>query len=230
MAKDPALLFYTSDFYIGTMGMTDEQVGRYIRLLCLHHQIGRLSEFVMRNTMAGELDPGVIAKFKVDDDGNYYNERLELEADKRKNFTESRLQNLQGAKKEPEKKKTPHMGAHIEGHMVNVNKDVNKDGNEGKPVKKNPKVDEQAFNAFWQAYPNKKAKPAALKAFTKLKPNAELLAEMLKAITAQKQSPQWQKDNGQYIPMPSTWLNQERWDDEVSITAESESVNWAVSE
>jgi hypothetical protein len=93
-----------------------------------------------------------------------------------------------------------------------------------------PAQQESAFGAFWTAYPNKKAKPAALKAFTKLKPNAELLAEMLKAITAQKQSPQWQKDNGQYIPMPSTWLNQERWDDEVSITAESESVNWAVSE
>ena len=93
-----------------------------------------------------------------------------------------------------------------------------------------PAQQESAFGAFWTAYPNKKAKPAALKAFTKLKPNAELLAEMLKAITAQKQSPQWQKDNGQYIPMPSTWLNQERWNDEVSITAESESVNWAVSE
>ena len=136
MAKDPALLFYTSDFYIGTMGMTDEQVGRYIRLLCLHHQNGRLSEFVMRNTMAGELDPGVIAKFKVDDDGNYYNERLESEAAKRKNFTASRLQNLQGTKKEPAKKKTPHMGAHMEAHMgnhmVNVNEDVNKDGIEDK--------------------------------------------------------------------------------------------------
>ena len=144
MAKDPALLFYTSDFYIGTMGMTDEQVGRYIRLLCLHHQNGRLSEFVMRNTMAGELDPGVIAKFKVDDDGNYYNERLESEAAKRKNFTASRLQNLQGTKKEPAKKKTTHMGAHMEAHMgnhmVNVNEDVNKDGIEDKtkviPLKK----------------------------------------------------------------------------------------------
>lgn len=132
MAKDPAILFYTSDFYIGTTGMTDEQVGRYIRLLCLHHQNGRLSEFVMRNTMAGELDPGVIAKFKIDDDGNYYNERMELEADKRRNFTASRVKNLQGTKKEPAKKKTAHMDTHMkphmDTHMVNENEDVIKDG------------------------------------------------------------------------------------------------------
>lgn len=73
----------------------------------------------------------------------------------------------------------------------------------------------EAFCAFWTAYPNKKAKPAALKAFTKLKPDTALLAEMLKAIEVQKQSAQWQKDNGQYIPMPSTWLNQRRWEDEL---------------
>lgn len=24
----------------------------------------------------------------------------------------------------------------------------------------------------------------------------------------------WLKDNGQYIPYPSTWLNQRRWEDE----------------
>jgi hypothetical protein len=31
----------------------------------------------------------------------------------------------------------------------------------------------------------------------------------------QKTSAQWQKDNGQYIPNPATWLNQGRWDDEI---------------
>ena len=72
----------------------------------------------------------------------------------------------------------------------------------------------EAFGAFWTAYPNKKAKPAALKAFFKLKPDTALLAEMLKAIEVQKQSAQWQKDSGQFIPMPSTWLNQRRWEDD----------------
>ena len=38
---------------------------------------------------------------------------------------------------------------------------------------------------------------------------------MLKAIEKQKGSEQWTKDNGQYIPHPSTWLNQSRWEDEL---------------
>lgn len=40
MSKDPALLFYTSDFLTGTTLMTHEQVGIYIRLLCVIHQHG----------------------------------------------------------------------------------------------------------------------------------------------------------------------------------------------
>jgi hypothetical protein len=44
MSKDPAILFYTSDFLTGTFTMTDEQVGKYIRLLCLQHQKGSLTE------------------------------------------------------------------------------------------------------------------------------------------------------------------------------------------
>ena len=77
-----------------------------------------------------------------------------------------------------------------------------------------PAQQESAFGAFWTAYPNKKAKSAALKAFSKLKLDTALLAEMLKAIEVQKQSAQWQKDSGQFIPMPSTWLNQRRWEDD----------------
>ena len=39
---------------------------------------------------------------------------------------------------------------------------------------------------------------------------------ILSALSRQKQTPQWTKDNGQYIPNASTWLNQRRWEDEVT--------------
>ena len=42
----------------------------------------------------------------------------------------------------------------------------------------------------------------------------ELLRNMRKSIEQSKKSEQWTKDNGKYIPMPSTWLNQRRWEDE----------------
>ena len=78
---------------------------------------------------------------------------------------------------------------------------------------------EERFAKFWQAYPKKQGKGNARKAFAKLKVNDSLLSQMLVAIEIQKRTPQWQRDGGQYIPYPSTWLNGERWEDEPSQNA-----------
>lgn len=68
------------------------------------------------------------------------------------------------------------------------------------------------FELFWSAYPRKTAKKAAIKAWIAAKDKPDIAA-ILSAIARAKTSEQWQKDGGQYIPMPSTWLNQGRWDD-----------------
>jgi hypothetical protein len=91
MSKDPAFLFYTSDFLTGTMTMTNEQVGMYIRLLCLQHQKGLLTEKDMM-FFCQTYDQDIFEKFIKDENGNYYNQRLKDEADKRNKFTESRRQ------------------------------------------------------------------------------------------------------------------------------------------
>ena len=72
-----------------------------------------------------------------------------------------------------------------------------------------------AFDAFWKAYPRKVAKPNARKAFAKVLANGVTIDTLLAAIDRQKRSQQWQKDSGQFIPHPATWLNQERWTDAV---------------
>jgi hypothetical protein len=76
----------------------------------------------------------------------------------------------------------------------------------------------QDFEIFWKAYPKKVGKKAALRAFKKAFANIKglTLDTLLKAIETQKQSLQWQKDNGQFIPYPASWLNGERWNDEPS--------------
>lgn len=73
---------------------------------------------------------------------------------------------------------------------------------------------QERFDEFWGAYPKKVGKDAAKRAFEKRKPDADLLESMLSALSVQKRSSQWQRDNGQYIPHPSTWLNEGRWQDE----------------
>jgi uncharacterized protein YdaU (DUF1376 family) len=99
MAKDPALLFYTSDFLSGTMLLSMEQRGKYITLLCLQHQTGRLSEKHMLQ-ICGTHDPDIWAKFKHDEAGLFYNERLEFETERRRNYSESRSKNRKGKKKD----------------------------------------------------------------------------------------------------------------------------------
>lgn len=79
------------------------------------------------------------------------------------------------------------------------------------------KNDVQGFEEFWKAYPKKLGKGAARKAWKKLNPSSSLLTNILEAIKKQKSCEQWCKDNGQFIPHPATWLNQERWQDEVEV-------------
>lgn len=71
------------------------------------------------------------------------------------------------------------------------------------------------FDAFWQAYPRKIGKQKALKVFEKIKPDNALLSTMLNKIEAYKKTDQWQKNNGQFIPHPTTWLNAGSWEDEI---------------
>lgn len=77
----------------------------------------------------------------------------------------------------------------------------------------------KSFNEFWKVYPKRKAKGNALKVWNKLKPDDALVREILSALEKQKKSPQWQKDDGQFIPYPATWLNDRRWEDDLSDTS-----------
>jgi len=145
MAKDPAVLFYTSDFLTGTMTMNNEQVGKYIRLLCLQHQKGVLSEKDML-FICGSYDADIFSKFKKNGIG-FYNERLREEAEKRASYSASRALNRSKNKKKFKK----HMkdtsktyDAHMENENVNENINIsNININKGKFKK--PTLEEVAL-------------------------------------------------------------------------------------
>ena len=81
------------------------------------------------------------------------------------------------------------------------------------------------FEVFWKAYPRKESKAQARKSFAKVTVPLETL---LQALETQKKSNQWNRDNGQYIPYASTWLNQRRWEDETPArdTALEKPTDW----
>ena len=90
--KDPAFLFYSSDFLTGTMFMSDSQLGKYIKILCTQHQKGHLSEKDMLK-ICKRYDKDIFEKFVKDESGKYYNIRLEREIAKRSAYSKSRSDN-----------------------------------------------------------------------------------------------------------------------------------------
>lgn len=220
MSKDPAVLFYTSDFLIGVSDMPFLERGYYITLLCLQHQKGHLSEeticFSLGLRSVIEI-PIVMQKFKRDEEGKFYQRRMEEESEKRAKYSESRKNNGKKGGR-PAKKDIKHMG----NHMGNENEDINRDinipqeetkGNE-ETIATRAKMTDKDFDIFWSSYPRKVGKQDAKKAFRKIKP--DLLSTILAAIVSQCKTEQWMTDNGNYIPYPSTWLNGKRWEDETT--------------
>lgn len=112
MAKDPAFLFYTSDFITGTMFMTNEQVGIYIRLLCAQHQHGGLVDKESFNNMVG--DHKLIRNKFIETEDGFYNERMREESLKRSSYCASRKHSRTFNVRKP----------YVE-RMEDVNEDVN---------------------------------------------------------------------------------------------------------
>lgn len=137
MMKDPAFLFYSSDFLAGTMLMTDEQVGQYIKLMCIQHQNGFVTlkdMSIICKTHVEDIDNTILSKFKKESDGNYYNERLKTEMNRRKAYSESRRNNRKGSKhkvlgqekpKKKEKKICKTYDVHMGTETITITKTIN---------------------------------------------------------------------------------------------------------
>jgi len=128
MAKDPAFLFYPNDYIGGTMGMTFEEKGAYMELLMMQFNRGHMTTHMIGQTV-GQLWDKIQDKFTQDDNGLWYNVRLEEEKIKRQEFTKSRRNNVSGKnqhtknKKHNEGHKIGHMTTHMEDENINENKD-----------------------------------------------------------------------------------------------------------
>lgn len=98
---------------------------------------------------------------------------------------------------------------------VNTNKNVYTNKNDKNERIKRHMCDDK-FDEFWDVYPNKKAKKVAKASWDKIQPDETLADIIIDSVIKYKRSYDWIKENGKYVPMPSTFLNQERWEDEVN--------------
>lgn len=149
--KDPAVLFYTSDFLADTTLWTYEELGRYIKLLCIQHNQDGVGEDDFLAVSDGYKR--VIDKFTKGTDGKYRNKRMQAEQEKRHAYSESRSKNgAQGGrpKKQMETICEPH-----ENHMLSIcepyekhseNENINK--NIDKSISKDTKAIKHKYGLY----------------------------------------------------------------------------------
>lgn len=135
MAKDPAFLFYPGDWLGGTLTFTRSHKGAYMDLLMAQYSNGHMSIDDIKTVLAIDFESmwesKLKRKFKTDDNGLYYNQKLEDVINSRKGFTQSRINNLKG-KKSKDTDMDPHMNNHMVDHMENGNGNINKEIKEDK--------------------------------------------------------------------------------------------------
>ncbi len=116
--KDPAVLFYTSDFLSAVSLMDMRERGQYITLLCLQRERGHLTIQEIKRavkTPSGE----VMSKFQQDEDGKYFNVRMDKEIAARAEHCRKQKANIE--KRWNKKRDTCGMGVGISDGMPDGN-------------------------------------------------------------------------------------------------------------
>jgi uncharacterized protein YdaU (DUF1376 family) len=145
MAKDPATLWYWNDWNGGTMTMSRQAKGAYMDLLAAQFNSGHLTETQIRTLLGQDQGLWVTVlreKFLVDGDGRYYNERLEKEIVKRKEFSErQRVNGMKGGR--PKIKQNPTLNP-----TLNPNHNPNHNPRESLLENENESVNETKDSFF----------------------------------------------------------------------------------
>jgi hypothetical protein len=232
MAKDPAFLFYASDFLTGVSDLTMKERGQYITMLCIQHQKGYVSsKWLSINITDASSD--VLTKFSIDENGNYFSDRLSIEIDKRNKhipikiasatlgglISSSKIKRNISIKireafnvydyidfdKEEVKQKVSEWFKQMLDLLVNEN-EINNTLSNNKEIG----VEKNSFEIFWDLYDKKVGDR------TKIEKKFNSLSEEVKNLIFEylPKYIQYQPDK-KYRKNPDTFLNQKAWNDEI---------------
>ncbi len=157
----------------------------------------------------------------VEVNGVIYSNRLcdELEEIDKKSESARVSANIRWAKYKAENANAMQTHNERNANRVEYNR-VKKNTKEKKKDSSQARMSVDDFEAFWKQYPRKTNKATALKSFLKL--DRSLLSVIDKALTLYKKHIAEQKTEPRYVLHAATWLNQERWQDEIPINGASQ--------
>ena len=131
MGKDPALLWYPSDWVSGTQGMSFEEKGAYMEILMMQFSRGHMTERMI-SVVIGRMWGRIKDKFIQDEQGLWYNKRIDVEKDKRIKYVESRKNNKLG--KNQHKNSSKHMTDHMGNENTSCINNIETNGKKTKLV------------------------------------------------------------------------------------------------
>ena len=225
MAALPYMQFYVADYLADTTHLTAEEHGAYMLLLFSYWQTGkplRIDRLATVARIPNDRWPSVaetLSEFFHITETHWIQFRVEsdLESVNSKVVTASNAGKASAKAKALKKQqelndRSTSVDDPLQRNGNHIDTDTYTDKNRTTPL---PPEGEDLFPKFWALYPRKQDKAKAQKAWTKLKVTDDLFSLIAKGLAAQVVSADWIKDGGKYIPMPTTWLNGKRWEDEV---------------
>lgn len=239
--KPPAFQLYPRDFVadLDVAAMSLEELGAYFLLLChgwlkdgLPNDEQKLLRLLSRPRTRGrslaDVWAAVEEKFPVAPDGRRRNARQEEVRAEQALYRES--QSERGRKgAEARHGHSRSTAQALPEHSSSTPQAVLGDGSAPAPASTSPIGDvstDAGFADFWAAYPRHEAKKPAQTAWRTLKPSARLREIILADVATRAASHDWRKERGRFIPLPTTYLHQRRWEDEGVAVDEPRSVSW----
>lgn len=123
MGRDPAISWFFNDWHGGTMTLSRFLKGCYMDLMTAQFNNGHLSLDEIKTVLGSDFGsswPTLQKKFKKDANDLLYNDRLEFEIKKRKNYSKGRRKNLEPIN---DCDFSPHMGNGIgKGNEIIIKK------------------------------------------------------------------------------------------------------------
>jgi len=157
----------------------------------------------------------VLAEFFTLTDDGYFNKRCNEEILKYQSYMESKSKAGKASAEQRAKQKATGVeqmaNTKATKHHQELLTNNYKPLTNIKPLRANALDD--GFDKFWNAYPKKVGKDKAVVAWKKKRPKVD---EVLKALSWQMYCDQWAKSEGQFIPNPTTYINEGRWKDEAT--------------
>ena len=219
--RPPAFMFYAGDFLSDSkvLTMTMPQRGMYISLLASEWLEGSLlNDTRTLKAICGqhpnfEEDWEIVKQCFYEEDGRLYNKRLELERTEQSKRAEKNSKNGKlGAMKRWNKKDDSEA---IAMPLPSIEKEIEI---EHKKIKKDNNIKtylEEFENEFWSAYPRRDNKKRAKDKYVQLRKSGtdkNVIINGLKSYIKQWRNAGTERE---FIPMASTWLHQERFEDEL---------------